>query len=106
MVVVWHVPTQVGFPYIPFHFDVFRAIRRASEKLTGRTFGYRIHCGETVPFPLDDACGMAADTTTQLERARKLHVRIEEECVQRMMQPMYNDGGSLWLSCPFLARGY
>jgi hypothetical protein len=86
-----------GFPYIPFHLDVFRAIRKVVEspRLSGRSFGFRIHCGESVPFPLGDLgeASVRASTTDDLEAARKLHIDIEEMCFTEMFRRTFRNGG-------------
>ena len=46
---------ELGFPYVPFYLNVFRLARRLVEDVTGKTFGFRIHAGESVPFPVDES---------------------------------------------------
>ena len=45
------VSDELGFPYVPFYLNVFRLARRLVEDITKATFGFRIHAGESVPFP-------------------------------------------------------
>ncbi len=85
---------RAGFPYIPFHLDLFRAIRKVVESITRRTFGFRIHCGESVPFPLGDVHHLRASTSVDLDRARKLHMAIEEMCVHEIFRRTFRYGTS------------
>jgi hypothetical protein len=83
--------------------DIFRAVRKAVEAVTGRTFGFRIHCGESVPFPLGDLHRLHASTSDDLESTRRLHIAIEEMCVQQMFNRSFKNGASLESLCASLA---
>jgi hypothetical protein len=82
---------ELGHPFIPFHLDIFRAVRRCAEALTGNTFGFRVHCCEILPFPLGDA-GKHASTSGEMERVRLLHIDIVIKCVRAMFQLTYSRG--------------
>lgn len=85
---------ELGHPFIPFHLDVFRAIRRVKEKVSGCTFGFRVHCCEILPVPLGDISNPSALTSSDLdmERVRATHVRVVFQCVSGLFDPSYLNG--------------
>ncbi len=78
---------ELGHPFIPFHLDILRALRRVMEKLTRTTFGFRVHCGEIVPIPVRDAAKHG-----EMEAARSLHLSIVQRCVRAMFRPIFVNG--------------
>ncbi len=76
---------ELGHPYVPFHLDIFRAIRHAMEDLTGSTFGFRVHCGEIVPIP-------ASELSIAMEDARQRHVDIVKICLQGILETKFREG--------------
>jgi hypothetical protein len=88
---------EMGYPFIPFHLDVFRAIRVAVEARTKRTFGFRLHCGEDVPFPSvrgsnAEAREKASHMDADVEKARDLHLDIVGDCLRRITSRAFSHG--------------
>jgi hypothetical protein len=95
---------ELGHPFIPFHLDVFRAVRRAIEATTGHTFGFRVHCCEILPFPLGEA-GKHTSISADMQRVRVKHVGIVVRCLRAMFRNTYCNGEfekvrSYWSDAP------
>jgi hypothetical protein len=80
---------ELGHPFIPFHLDIFRALRRVMEIKTRRTFGFRVHCGEIVPIPVGDVA-----KHPDMERVRRLHMSVVDRCIKALFATKFAEGES------------